>query len=137
MKLSKLNLNNNNVGDEGLKLISEGIRLNETLRVITIADAGITKMSIPYFAKSLSNKRFLTKVLLDYNKIGPEGAKTLSEGLKENETLTNLHLSHCEILEEGAVSLASSLINKKNLLVLDLNGNKIMPGGCHAICKAI
>jgi Ran GTPase-activating protein (RanGAP) involved in mRNA processing and transport len=137
MKLSKLNLSLNHIGDEGLKLIAEGIRLNETLRVITIADAGITKASIPQFARSLSNKRFLTKVLLDSNKIGPEGAKTLAEGLKDNETLTNLHLSHCEILEEGAVSLSAALLNKKNLLVLDLNGNKIMPGGCHAICKSI
>jgi Ran GTPase-activating protein (RanGAP) involved in mRNA processing and transport len=48
----------------------------------------------------------LTKILLDQNKIGVEGAKTLAEGLKENETLTNLHLSHCIILEEGAISLA-------------------------------
>jgi Ran GTPase-activating protein (RanGAP) involved in mRNA processing and transport len=61
----------------------------------------------------------------------------LAEGLKDNETLTNLHLSHCEIMEEGAISLSAALTNKKNLLVLDLNGNKIMPGGCSAICKAI
>jgi len=68
---------------------------NETLRVITVADAGITKASIPVFAKSLRNKRFLTKILLDSNKIGVDGAKILAEGLKDNETLTNLHLSHC------------------------------------------
>lgn len=79
---------------------------NETLRVITLADAGVTKTSIPIFAKSLRNKRFLTKILLDFNKIGLEGAKILAEGLKDNETLTNLHLSHCLILEEGALAIA-------------------------------
>ena len=47
VKLSKLNLNNNSLGDEGLKFISEGIQYNETLRVITLADAGLTKVSIP------------------------------------------------------------------------------------------
>jgi Ran GTPase-activating protein (RanGAP) involved in mRNA processing and transport len=57
--------------------------------------------------------------------------------LKENETLTNLHLSHCLILEEGAVALAQALSNKRNLLVLDLNNNKILAGGCIAICKSI
>ena len=61
----------------------------------------------------------------------------MADGLEENETLTNLHLANCEILEEGAIALAGALFNKKNLLVLDLNGNKIMPGGCNAICKAI
>jgi NLR family CARD domain-containing protein 3 len=65
VKLSKLNLNYNSIGDEGLKFISEGIQYNETLRVITLADAGLTKLHIPQFSKSLSNKRFLTKILLD------------------------------------------------------------------------
>lgn len=80
--------------------------MNETLRVITVADAGLTKLSIPSLAKSLKNKRFLTKILLDHNKIGVEGAALLTEGIKANETLTNLHLSHCVILEEGAIILA-------------------------------
>ena len=80
--------------------------MNETLRVITVADAGLTKISIPFLAKSLKNKRFLTKISLDHNKIGVEGAFLLTEGIKANETLTNLHLSHCAILEEGAIVLA-------------------------------
>lgn len=42
VKLSKLNLNHNPIGDVGLKAIAEGITMNETLRVITIADMGIT-----------------------------------------------------------------------------------------------
>jgi hypothetical protein len=79
------------------------------LRVITLADTGISHLSIPYLARSLKNKRFLTKILLDFNKIGVEGAKTLADGIKDNETLTNLHLSHCNILEEGAIALASAL----------------------------
>ncbi len=41
--------------------------MNETMRVITIADTGITKSSIPFLAKALKNKRFLTKILLDSN----------------------------------------------------------------------
>lgn len=65
VKLSKLNLNNNNIGDLGLQMIAEGIMYNETLRVITIADAGLSKASMGPFARSLVNKRFLTKILLD------------------------------------------------------------------------
>jgi Ran GTPase-activating protein (RanGAP) involved in mRNA processing and transport len=95
VKLSKLNLNNNPIRDEGAQSIAEGIMYNETLRVITLADIGLTKISIPHIAKSLKNKRFLTKILLDSNKIGIEGAQLLAEGIKDNETLTNLHLSHC------------------------------------------
>jgi len=68
--------------------------------------------------------------MLDGNNIGPEGAKTLALGIKDNETLTNLHLSDCMILEDGARELSKSLENKRNLLVLDLTNNKIMSEGC-------
>ena len=74
VKLSKLNLNNNPIKDDGAQAIAEGIMHNETLRVITLADIGLTKISIPFIAKAMKNKRFLTKILLDQNKIGSEGA---------------------------------------------------------------
>ena len=54
----------------------------------------------------LQNKKFLTKLMLDGNVIGIEGAKALSKGIKDNETLTNLHLSDCCIMEDGAKELA-------------------------------
>ena len=72
------------------------------------------------------NKKFLTKLLLDGNIIGVQGAEALAAGIKDNETLTNLHLSDCMILEDGAKALAPSLENKRNLLVLDINNKKIM-----------
>jgi len=79
------------------------------LRIITLAETGISSASIPELSNCLRNKRFLTKLLLDHNRIGPEGARTLAAGIKENETLTNLHLSNCFIGEEGAIALSAAL----------------------------
>jgi len=45
-KLSKLNLNNNPIGDDGLIKICDGLAKIETLRIITVANCGITKSSI-------------------------------------------------------------------------------------------
>jgi Ran GTPase-activating protein (RanGAP) involved in mRNA processing and transport len=64
-------------------------------------------------AATLKPKRLLTKIMLDYNKIGAEGAMLLSEGLMDNETLTNLNLSSCLIMQQGALALAQCLANKK------------------------
>lgn len=136
-KLSKINLNNNLIGDEGLKHVAQGLMENDTLRVITLQSIGISHVSIPPLSSSLKNKKFLTKLLLDGNVIGVDGAKALAAGIRDNETLTNLHLSECMILEDGAKEIALSLENKRNLLVLDLTSNKIMSDGCIAICKAI
>lgn len=62
----------------------------------------MTHASLGHVSNALKNKRFLTKIVLDQNNIGVEGAAILAEGLKSNETLTNLHLSHCGIGEKGA-----------------------------------
>ena len=130
-------MNNNPLRDEGIIAIANGLIDNDTLRVITLQNMCISESCIPYLSKCLQNKKFLTKLLLDGNVIGVEGAKTLSIGIRDNETLTNLHLSDCLILEDGAKELAKSLDNKRNLLVLDLTNNKIMSDGCVAICKSI
>ena len=130
-------MNNNPLKDNGLECIANGLIDNDTLRVITLQNLGISENSIPQLSKCLQNKKFLTKLLLDGNIIGVAGAEALANGIKDNETLTNLHLSDCMILEDGAKALAPSLENKRNLLVLDLNNNKIMCDGCIAISKAI
>lgn len=130
-------MNNNPIRDEGLIAIANGLLENDTLRVITLQNLCISESCIPNLSRCLQNKKFLTKLLLDGNIIGIQGAKTLANGIAENETLTNLHLSDCMIMEDGAKELAKSLENKRNLLVLDLTNNKIMSDGCVAVCKAI
>ena len=130
-------MNNNPLKDDGLNAIAQGLMENDTLRVITLQNLSISESCIPQLSSCLRNKKFLTKLLLDGNIIGVNGAKSLALGIKDNETLTNLHLSDCMILEDGAKELSKSLENKRNLLVLDLTNNKIMSDGCMAICKAI
>jgi len=64
---------------------------------------------MPTLSQALANKRFLTKLLLDNNKIGAEGATLLAKGLAANETLTNLHLANCQLGEEGTLEIARVL----------------------------
>ena len=49
-KLSKLNLNNNPVGDEGFIKIANGLSEIDTLRIITASNANITRDAIPALA---------------------------------------------------------------------------------------
>ena len=70
-KLSKINLNNNPLKDAGLRSIAQGLIDNDTLRVITLQNVGISQNCIPDLANCLQNKKFLTKLLLDGNIIGP------------------------------------------------------------------
>lgn len=69
-KLSKLNLNNNPITDEGFAKIAKGMQDIETLRIITLANTLISNLSMNSLSKALSNKRFLTKLVLDNCNIG-------------------------------------------------------------------
>lgn len=69
-KLSKLNLNNNPITDEGFAKIAKGMQDIETLRIITLANTFISNLSMNALSKALSNKRFLTKLVLDNCNIG-------------------------------------------------------------------
>jgi len=51
-KLSKLHINNNPIGDEGFHKIAVGIQKIETLRIITIANTGISHVSMDSLSKS-------------------------------------------------------------------------------------
>jgi hypothetical protein len=52
-KLSKINLNNNPLKDEGLIAIANGLLENDTLRVITLQNVQITESCIPQLAACL------------------------------------------------------------------------------------
>jgi len=84
VKLSKVNISSNPISDKGMDLLSEGMMRNATLRVFTVADAQLTKACIPKLSEMMKNKLFLTKILLDNNRIGIDGARLLAEGIMDN-----------------------------------------------------
>ena len=81
----------------------------ETLRNLLIGETGITSTSIPQLNKTLQNKRFMTQIILDNNRIGVDGAKKFAQGIANNETMTDLRMANCSIEEEGAIAIAGVL----------------------------
>lgn len=69
--------------------------------------------------------------------IGPDGAKSLADSLRGNNTLTLLDLSYCWIGDAGIKSLADSLQGSSTLLTLNLSRNKIKTKGCKALADSL
>ena len=69
--------------------------------------------------------------------ISSEGAKSLAEGLKINETLQELNLRKNGISPEGAKSLAQSLKINSTLKELDLFRNSIGEEGIQCLAEAM
>ena len=83
--LKKLILTDNQVGDEGARALSEGLKANKTLEEL-------------YLNGSLNR-----------GNIGPEGAKYIAEMLKVNSPLTSLDLQSNLIGVEGGKAIAEVL----------------------------
>ena len=79
-------LTGNGIGKESVKIVSEMLKVNTTLRELNISG---------YYGKKKTNigeKRTKTTKRRTENIIGEEGAKTLCETLEINTTLTSLNL---------------------------------------------
>ena len=92
-----MDLNNNNIGEEGGKAIIGTLERNTAL----------------------------TSLSLGNNNIGEEGGKTVADILKTNTTLTSLDLNNNNIGEEGGKSLISTLEKNTTLISLTLESNSI------------
>ena len=109
IRLKSLELTENNINNDGLKILMKALKINKTL---TLLD-------------------------LDNNNIGDEGAKVLAEVLKQNSTLENLYINRNNISDEGAIALAIALRQNLKLKKLYMNRNKIGNKGAKALAIAL
>ncbi|XP_051763715.1 NACHT, LRR and PYD domains-containing protein 12-like isoform X4 [Ctenopharyngodon idella] len=129
--LRKLDLPDNKIGDEGLTLLSDGLKDPHCkLEKLTLFDCNITAEGCAALASALRSNSHLRKVDLSENKIGDEGLMLLSDGLKDPHCkLEKLKLYDCNITDEGCAALTSALRSNSHLRELNLSDDKIGDGG--------
>ena len=91
--LEELTISNNNLGDHGAELLSEGITNTKTLRVLDIS----------------------------YNNCGPSGTTAIANALSNNTSLEVLYMYGGNFIgQDAAKALGSAIINNKTLKILSL-----------------
>ena len=89
-------------------------------------------------AKSLRGHRTrVTRLLLDDNKIGHEGAAAIAAALESNSKLQELGIDNNNIGDKGAVAIAMALRSNKTLQHLRLSKNNIGDDGAIALAEAL
>ena len=122
-KLESLNLNRNEINDDGVKILAEALKKNKSLESLHLSNNIIKDDGAAALAAALQSNSMLKALDLDSNRIGDDGVATLAGALQSNATLIYLDLGNNEIGDDGVTALAAALQSNATLKELDLRGN--------------
>ncbi|XP_076153133.1 uncharacterized protein LOC143136317 isoform X2 [Alosa pseudoharengus] len=128
--LIELDLNQNDLGDSGVQLLSKGqSNPHCKLQILRLAECKLSEKSCGIVSTFLQSPNSLIELDLSYNDLADSGVQLLSKGFSSPYCkLQILRLSKCGISDEGYVCLALALmLNPSCVKELDVNNNH--PGG--------
>ncbi|XP_061133479.1 NACHT, LRR and PYD domains-containing protein 12-like isoform X1 [Syngnathus typhle] len=134
--LRHLDLNGNDLSDDGLEALAAGLAKPQcTLQVLWLYRCQLSKKSCEALASVLSSSRTLRHLDLNGNDLSDDGLEALAAGLAKPQcTLQVLWLERCNIGTRGCVSLAKALqSNPSHLQQLNLGDNDIGEEGKRAL----
>ncbi|XP_067915981.1 NACHT, LRR and PYD domains-containing protein 3-like isoform X1 [Heterodontus francisci] len=123
--LTDLNLNDNNLGDSGVKLLSEALRNPDCkIQRLWLSHNTLSASCFKDLASALSTNRSLTDLDLGGNKLGDSVVKLLSAALRNPDCkIQRLGLSDIGLSDSCAGGLASALSTNHSLTFLNLGSN--------------
>ncbi|CAM4846371.1 unnamed protein product [Rotaria magnacalcarata] len=123
--LTSISLRDNQIGINGAKCFSNGLKENSTIRNIDLENNGIGEDGAIRIAEVIESIKTLTGLSLGKNQIGIRGAKYLSNALQQNMIINHVYLEDNQICDEGVGFLAEALKSHTTLVSLHLGSNKI------------
>ena len=110
-------MGNLGIGDEGVKLISSCLKKKSvSLKELGLEQNKIGVEGIKELSENLKINKSITELDLRNNQIGDEGAKVLAEMLSYNNSIKYLCLMNNKMTDKGAQYLLESIKNSNNTL---------------------
>jgi len=122
--LREVRLDGNRMGDEGCQHWAQALRSAPELRVLALADNGITGEGAGHLAAAIGCARSagaLEELSLRHNVLGALGAFHIARLLQHNRSVRILLLGGCHVGDAGAFVLADALCANGNLEALELD----------------
>ncbi|XP_062895925.1 LOW QUALITY PROTEIN: NACHT, LRR and PYD domains-containing protein 12-like [Mobula hypostoma] len=137
--LMVLSLNNNKLGDSGVKLVSAALMKSRCkLQELGLKHVGLTDSGARDLASALSTNPSLTELDLNDNHLGDSGVKLLSAALRNADCkIQKLWLRHVGLTDSGAEDLVSALSTKPSLTELNLGANELGDSGVELVSAAL
>uniref|UniRef100_A0A4W3GDS7 NACHT domain-containing protein n=1 Tax=Callorhinchus milii TaxID=7868 RepID=A0A4W3GDS7_CALMI len=136
---TELYMNNNKLGDTGVKRLCEALRDPECkLQILELKSNNLTADCTEALASVLSTNHSLTELGLRSNALGDSGVKRLCAALRKTACkLQTLRLQDNSLTSECTEDLASALITNHSMTELNLYNNKLGDSGVKRLCVAL
>ena len=135
--VTKLDVSDNKIGDNGIAHIATALQTNTTITELNISRCSMSGEGVKSLARAIAVNRSLQELNISHSKIGDSGIAHIATALHTNITMICLVISHCNMSDEGAESLARALAMNTSLQELDISGNKIGDNGIASIATAL
>ncbi|XP_037098598.1 protein NLRC5-like isoform X4 [Syngnathus acus] len=137
--LRRLDLSNNDLGDNRLEALAAGLAKPQcTLQVLALQLCRLSKKSCEALASVLSSPGSLRELDLSANDLRDDGLEALAAGLAKPQcTLQVLALQGCKLSKKSCEALASVLSSPCSLRELDLSCNDLYDDGLEALVAGL
>ncbi|XP_032872284.1 NACHT, LRR and PYD domains-containing protein 3-like [Amblyraja radiata] len=126
-KCQCLGLGNNDLGDSGVKLVSDALRNPDCkIQALRLDYVGLTDSGAEDLVSALSTNHTVMELHLSGNKLGDSGVKLVSDALRNPDCkIQTLELNKVGLTDSGVEDLASTLSTNPSLTELDLSNNSL------------
>ena len=99
-----------------------------TVKMLNISSNNISDDGIVMISDCLKNNNSLLGLKMTHNRISGEGAMKIAEALKNIKKLKKLDISYCGIPDDGAIAISESYKNNKTLqeLIISWNSDQVI-----------
>lgn len=135
-KLQELDLSKNEIGDEGVFQLSEGLKA-APLHTLKLSQCNIEKQGCWDLAAALQDNSKLRVLDLSSNMVGDCGANELFKKFNITQ-LRKLEMYHCGLTAQSCGLIGDALKSETSTLVeLNLSNNSLKDEGFRAICEGM
>lgn len=130
-----LDLRGNNINAKGAMSISNGVKINRSLRSLNLKWNAIGRdpSGVKALCDVLKSNLTIAHVDLRNNRVNNVGAKYIGEMLTANTTITHLDLSWNDLGVDGGLALLEGLKHNNSLVDCQLSGSKVGEETLHEV----